>query len=132
MRVMVLIKANERYEAGAMPSKKLIAAMAKFNQEIVQAGVMLDGDGLKPTSKGVRVDCTGGKRVVINGPFTETKELVSGYWLWQVESLDEAIEWIKRSPFQEGTVELRPVFEPEDYRVGIHSGEEGTENNDDE
>lgn len=115
MRVMVLIKANERYEAGAMPSKELIAAMGKFNQEIVQAGVMLDGDGLKPTSKGVRVDCTDGKRVVIEGPFTETKELVSGYWLWQVESLDEAIEWIKRSPFQEGTVELRAVFEPEDY-----------------
>lgn len=81
MRVMVLIKANEQYEAGAMPSKELIAAMGKFNQEIVQAGVMLGGDGLKPTSKSVRVDCTGGKRVVIEGPFAETKELVSGYWL---------------------------------------------------
>lgn len=115
MRVMVLIKANERYEAGAMPSKELMTKMGKFNQEIVEAGVMLGGDGLKPTSKGVRVHCTGGERVIINGPFSGTDELISGYWLWQVESLDEAIEWIKRSPFQEGTVELRPVFEPEDY-----------------
>ena len=116
MRVMVLIKANEQYEAGAMPSKEPIAAMGKFNQEIIKAGVMLGGDGLKPSSEGVRVDCTGGERVVINGPFTETEELISGYWLWQVESLDEAIEWIKRSPFQDGTVELRPVFEPADYK----------------
>lgn len=116
MRVMVLIKANEEYERGGMPSKAQIAAMGKFNQKIIQAGVMLGGDGLKPSSKGVRVDCTGGERVVIEGPFPETKELISGYWLWQVESLDEAIEWIRRSPFEEGTVELRPVFEPEDYR----------------
>ena len=99
-----------------MQSNALIAAMGKFNREIAEAGVMLGSDGLKPSSKGVRVDCTGGKRVVIEGPFPETKELISGYWLWQVESLDEAIEWIRRSPFEEGTVELRPVFEPEDYR----------------
>ena len=98
-----------------MPSKELIAKMGKFNQELVEAGVMLGGDGLKPTSKGVRVDCTGGERVIINGPFSGTGDLISGYWLWQVESLDEAIEWIKRSPFQDGTVELRPLFEPEDY-----------------
>ena len=115
MRVMVLIKANERYEAGAMPSKERIAKMGKFNQDLVEAGVMLGGDGLKPTSKGVRVDCTGGEQAVINGPFSGTDDLISGYWLWQVESLDDAIEWIKRSPFQDGTVELRPVFEPEDY-----------------
>ena len=92
MRVMVLIKANEQYDAGAMPSKEMIAAMGKFNQEIAEAGVMLGGDGLKPSSKGVRVDCTDGKRVAIEGPFPETKELIFGYWLWQVESLDEAIE----------------------------------------
>lgn len=98
-----------------MPSKELIAKMGKFNQEKVEAGVMLGGDGLKPTSGGVRVDCTGGERVVINGPLSGTDDLISGYWLWQVESLDDAIEWIKRSPFQDGTVELRPVFEPEDY-----------------
>ena len=113
---MVLIKANEEYEAGAMPSKEMIAAMGKFNREIAEAGVMLGGDGLHPSSKSVRVDCTDGKRVVIEGPFPETKELISGYWLWQVKSLDEAIEWIRRSPFKGGTVELRPVFEPEDYR----------------
>ena len=112
---MVLIKANEAYAAGAMPSKAEIAAMGKFNQEIVKAGVILGGDGLRPSSKGVRADCTGGERVVIDGPFPETKDLVSGYWLWQVQSLDEAIEWIRRSPFEDGTVELRPVFEPEDY-----------------
>ena len=99
-----------------MPSKEMIASMWKFNQEIAEAGVMLGGDGLRPSSKGVCVDCTGGERVVIEGPFPETKDLISGYWLWHVQSLDEGFEWIRRSPFEDGTVELRPLFEPEDYR----------------
>lgn len=115
MKVMVLIKASEQSEAGVMPSEELLTAMGEFNEELVNAGVMLAGEGLQPTSKGVRVDCTDGKRMVIDGPFSETKELVAGYWLWQVPSLDEAVEWIRRSPFQEGTIELRPVFEAEDF-----------------
>jgi hypothetical protein len=115
MRVMVLVKASDESEAGVMPTEEILAEMGKFNEELVKAGVMLAGEGLHPTSKAKRVDCTGGDRKVIDGPFTETKELIAGYWLWQVKSMDEAVEWIKRSPFQEGVVELRPVFEAEDF-----------------
>ncbi len=115
MRVMVLVKASEDSEAGVMPSEQELTEMGNFNEELVKAGVMLAGEGLHPTSKGVRVAFSGGERKVIDGPFAETKELLAGYWLWQVKSLDEAVEWIKRSPFQEGAIELRPVFETEDF-----------------
>jgi hypothetical protein len=115
MRVMVLVPANEESESGVMPDEKQLTEMGSFNEELVKAGVMLAGEGLHPTSKAKRVDCTGGDRKVIDGPFTETKELVAGYWLWQVKSMDEAVEWIKRSPFQEGVIELRPVFEADDF-----------------
>jgi hypothetical protein len=116
MRVMVLVKANPDSEAGVMPSEQMLTEMGRFNEELVKAGVMLAGDGLHPTSKGVRVKFSGNDRKVIDGPFTETKELLSGYWLWQVRSLDEAIEWIKRAPFDGGEeIELRPVFEAEDF-----------------
>ena len=115
MRVMVLVKASENSEAGVMPSEQELTEMGNFNEELVKAGVMLAGEGLHPTSKGVRVAFSGGERKVIDGPFAETKELLAGYWLWQVKSLDEAVEWIKRSPFQEGAIELRPVFETEDF-----------------
>jgi hypothetical protein len=117
MRVMVMIKATERSEAGEMPSEELLSEMMAFNEELVKAGVMLAGDGLHPSSKGVRV--TFPERKVIDGPFTETKELLAGYWLWEVKSLDEAIEWVKRLPDdpigEESTVEIRPVFEPDDF-----------------
>jgi hypothetical protein len=112
---MVLVKASEDSEAGVMPSEQELTEMGNFNEELVKAGVMLAGEGLHPTSKGVRVAFSGGERKVIDGPFAETKELLAGYWLWQVKSLDEAVEWIKRSPFQEGAIELRPVFETEDF-----------------
>ena len=116
MRVMVLVKANPDSEAGVMPSEQMLTEMGRFNEELVKAGVMLAGEGLHPTSKGVRVKFSGKDRKVIDGPFTESKELVAGYWLWQVRSLDEAIEWIKRAPFGGGTeIELRPVFEMEDF-----------------
>ena len=116
MRVIVLVKANKDSEAGMMPSPKLLAEMGKFNQELIQAGVMLAGDGLHPSSKGKRVRFSGEKRTVIDGPFTETKELVAGYWIWQVRSLDEAVEWLKRAPFdRESEMEIRPVFEAADF-----------------
>jgi hypothetical protein len=116
MRVMVIVKASERSEAGIMPSKELLEKMGKFNSELVQAGVLLGADGLKPTSKGKRVRFSGEKRTVIDGPFSETKELVGGYWLWQVKSLEEAVEWLKRAPFDEETeVEIRPTFEAADF-----------------
>ncbi|HLV00134.1 MAG TPA: YciI family protein [Acidobacteriota bacterium] len=115
MRVMVLVKANESSEAGEMPGEELLTEMGNFNEELSKAGVLLAGEGLHPSSKGVRVRFSGKDRTVIDGPFAETKELVAGYWLWKVRSMDEAIEWIKRSPFQEGEVELRPVFEMEDF-----------------
>jgi hypothetical protein len=119
MRVMVLIKATEESEAGQMPSQELLSQMMEFNEELVKAGVMLAGDGLHPSSKGARVKFSGGERKVIDGPFAETKELVAGYWLWQVKSMDEAIEWVKRmpnpDPGTEGVVEIRPVFEPDDF-----------------
>ena len=120
MRVMVIVKASKDSEAGVMPSKQLLADMGKFNEELIKAGVMLDGAGLKPTSKSARVRFTGTKRTVIDGPFTESKELIAGYWLWQVKSLDEAIEWVKRCPCphpgHDTDVEIRPLFEPSDFQ----------------
>ena len=116
MRVIVLVKANKDSEAGVMPSPKLLAEMGNFYQALIQAGMMLAGDGLHPSSKGKRVRFSGEKRTVIDGPFTETKELVAGYWIWQVRSLDEAVEWLKRAPFdRESEVEIRPVFEAADF-----------------
>ena len=116
MRVMVMVKANKESEAGVMPSPKLLAEMGKFNQELIQAGVMLAGDGLHPSSKGKRVKFSGQQRTVIDGPFSETKELVGGYWMWQVRSMEEAVEWLKRAPFDRETeVEIRPVFEAADF-----------------
>jgi hypothetical protein len=119
MRVMVLIKANDESEAGVMPSEKLLSEMTSFNEELVKAGVMLAGDGLHPSSKGVRVAFSGSDRKVINGPFAETKELLAGYWVWEVKSMDEAIEWVKRipnpDPGTEAVVEIRPVFEADDF-----------------
>ena len=117
MRVIVLVKANAESEAGVMPTQELLAAMGRFNEELVKAGVMLAGEGLHPSSKGARVAFgAGGQKSVIDGPFAETKELVAGFWIWQVKSLDEAIEWLKRAPFADGdVVEIRPVFEAEDF-----------------
>jgi len=118
MRVMVLIKATEQSEAGELPSEELLTEMGRFNEELVEAGVMLDGDGLHPSSNGARVRFSGEERTVIDGPFAETKELLAGYWLWEVGSLEDAIEWVKRIPNptgDEGVVEIRPVFEPEDF-----------------
>ncbi|NDL57470.1 YciI family protein [Phytoactinopolyspora mesophila] len=118
MRVMVFVKASPDSEAGVMPGEEELAAMMKYNEELVKAGVMLAGDGLHPSSKGARVHFSGDSRTVVDGPFTETKELVAGYWLWQVSSMDEAIEWLRRCPNphgKEGIVEIRPVFEPEDF-----------------
>ncbi len=116
MRVMVLVPGDENTENGVMPDAKLLTEMGNFNEELVKAGVMLAGEGLHPTSKAARVRFDGDKRTVIDGPFTESKELVAGYWLWQVRDMDEAIEWIKRAPFEDGTqIELRPVFEEADF-----------------
>ena len=119
MRVMVLIKATEESEAGKMPSQELLSQMLEFNEELVKAGMMLAGDGLHPSSKGVRVAFRGSDRKVIDGPFPETKELLAGYWLWQVKSIDEAIEWVKRipnpEPGTEAEIEIRPVFETDDF-----------------
>ena len=118
MRVMVLIKSNPESEAGEMPSEQLLTDMLAFNEELVKAGVMLAGEGLHPSSKGVRVRFSGDERTVIDGPFAETKELLAGYWVWQVKSMDEAIEWVKRIPNTDGTdgeVEIRQVFETEDF-----------------
>ena len=109
MRVMVLIKATEQSEAGEMPSLELLEQMTAFNEEIVRAGVMLAGEGLHPSSEGVRVEFLGSDRKVIDGPFAETKELLGGYWLWQVRSMDEAIEWLKRAPYDGGTFEIREI-----------------------
>ncbi len=116
MRFMVIVKADKNSEAGVMPSRGLLTAMGKFNEELVKAGVMLAGEGLHPTSKGKRVRFSGGKHTIIDGPFTESKELIAGFWLWQVRSMDEAIEWLKRSPFDGGTeIEIRQVFEADDF-----------------
>ena len=112
---MIIVKANRDSEAGVMPSEKLLTDMGKFNEELVNAGVMLAAEGLHPSSKGARVKFSGGKTTVIDGPFAETKELVAGYWMWQVKSKEEAIEWLKRAPFEETEVEIRQVFEAEDF-----------------
>jgi len=118
MRVMVIVKASKDSEAGMMPKQKLLAEMGKFNEELVKAGVMLAADGLQPSSKGKRVRFAGEKRIVIDGPFTETKELIAGFWLWQVRSMEEAVEWVKRCPNPHGgesEIEIRQVFEVEDF-----------------
>ena len=121
MRVMVIIKANEDSEAGVMPSEKLLTEMGKFNEELVNAGLMLDGEGLHPSSKAKRVKFSGGKRIVTDGPFAETRELIAGYWIWKVNSIDEAVEWVKRVPFDaesspsDAEIEIRPIFETEDF-----------------
>jgi hypothetical protein len=119
MRVMVIIKATKSSEAGALPSEQLLAQMGKFNEELVQAGVMLGGDGLHPSSKGKRVLFSGEKKTVIDGPFTETKEVIAGYWVWQVKSMDEAVEWVRRCPHpmpgEDAQIEIRPFFEAEDF-----------------
>lgn len=116
MRVMVIVKADKNSEAGVMPSKQLLTDMGKFNEELVKAGVMLAGDGLHPTSKAKRVKFSGQTRTVIDGPFAETKELIAGYWLWQVKSIEDAVQWLKRAPFDGGTeIEIRPVFEAADF-----------------
>ena len=116
MRVMVIVKASKETEAGEMPSREILAAMGNYNEELVKAGVMLAGEGLHPSSRGKRVRFDAGKKSVIDGPFAETKELVAGFWLWQVKSMEEAVEWLKRAPFDGGTeIELRPVFEADDF-----------------
>jgi hypothetical protein len=115
MRFMVLVKANKDSEAGVLPDEKILTAMGKYNEELVKAGVMLAGEGLHASSKGARVKFSGGKRTVTDGPFTETKELIAGFWLWQVKSKEEAIEWLKRAPFEDTEVEIRQVFEAEDF-----------------
>src|SRR5438128_471360 len=115
MRFMVIVKANEESESGALPSGEMLAEMGKFNEELVKNGVMLVGEGLHASSKGKRVRFEGGKRTVIDGPFAETKELVAGFWLWQCKSMDEAVEWLKRAPFDGTEVEIRQVFEAADF-----------------
>src|SRR6267143_2588515 len=123
MRVMVIVKANKESESGVLPSREILTEMGKFNEELVKAGVMLAGEGLHSSAKGVRVRFGGGKSTVTDGPFTETKELIAGFWLWQVKSMEEAIEWIRRSPFQKGNeaVEIRRVFEAEDFGANATS-----------
>ncbi|TLY37935.1 MAG: YciI family protein [Nitrospirae bacterium] len=115
MRFMVLVKADKNSEAGVMPSQQLLTAMGKYNEQLAKAGVLLAAEGLHPSSKGARVRFAGGKKTVIDGPFTETKELIAGFWLWQVKSKEEAIEWLKRAPFGKTEVEIRQVFEAEDF-----------------
>jgi len=115
MRFMVIVKADKDSEAGVMPSKELLTAMGNFNEELVKAGVMLAGEGLQPSSKGARVKFSGGNKTVIDGPFPETKELVAGYWMWQCKSLAEAVDWLKRAPFEDTEVEIRQVFEAADF-----------------
>lgn len=119
MKVMVIVKATKDSEAGVMPSEKMLAEMGKYNEELVRAGIMLAGDGLHPSVKGKRIQLSGSKRTVVDGPFTESKELVAGYWIWQVRSIEEAVEWARRfpdlAPGEEGVLEIRPVFEAEDF-----------------
>src|SRR5579871_4552890 len=118
MRFMVLVKANKESEAGGLPDQKMLAAMGKYNEELVKAGILLAADGLQASSKGARVRFEGTKRTVIDGPFAETKELIAGFWIWQVRSKEEALEWVKRCPNPtgaEGEIEIRQVFEPEDF-----------------
>ena len=116
MRVMVVVKASKESEAGVLPDTEVLTKMLKYNEELVKSGVILAGDGLQPTSKGKRVKFSGSNRTVTDGPFTETKELIAGFWIWQVRSIDEAVEWVKRAPFDGGTeVEIRPVYEANDF-----------------
>ena len=119
MKVMVIVKATKNSEAGVMPSEDLLTKMGKYNEELVKAGIMLAGDGLHPSSKGKRIKCSGAKRTVVDGPFTETKELIAGFSIWQVRSMEEAVEWVRRcpdpSPGEEGELEIRPIFEAEDF-----------------
>ncbi|TLZ30886.1 MAG: YciI family protein [Gammaproteobacteria bacterium] len=121
MRVMVIVKANKESESGVLPSREILTEMGKFNEDLVKAGVMLAGEGLHSSAKGVRVKFGGGKSTVTDGPFTETKELIAGFWLWQVKSIEEAVEWIRRSPFQKGNeeIEIRRVFEAEDFGANL-------------
>jgi len=117
---MVFVKANAESEAGVLPSTEILTKMGKYNEELVKAGIMLAGEGLRPSSTGKRVKFDGGKKTVTDGPFAETKELIAGFWIWQVRSMDEAVEWLKRAPFDGGTeVELRPVFEAEDFGANL-------------
>jgi hypothetical protein len=116
MRVMVLVKADKKYEAGALPDRKLLTEMGAFNEKLSQAGVLVAGEGLRPTSQGKRVRFSGAEPIVIDGPFAETKELIGGFWIWKVKSMDEAVEWLKQAPFGGGEeVEIRPIFEAEDF-----------------
>jgi hypothetical protein len=119
MRFMVIVKANKDSEAGVLPDEKELTEMGKYNEELAKAGVMLAGEGIQASSKGARVRFDGKKRTVIDGPFAETKELVAGFWIWQVKSKQEAIEWLKRAPFKEGEVEIRQVFENEDFGAAL-------------
>jgi hypothetical protein len=122
MRVMVMVKANEDTEAGAPPDTEMLTEMGKYNEELVKAGIMLDGEGLVPSSKGVRIQFSGDQRSVVDGPFAETKELIAGYWIWQVRDLDEAVEWAKRCPNptgEESVLELRPVAELDDFGENV-------------
>ena len=120
MRVMVIVKASKQSEEGALPEAEMLTKMGKYNEQLVKAGVMLAGDGLKASSQGKRVKFSGEKRTIIDGPFAETKELIAGYWMWQVRSMDEAVEWLKRAPFDGGEeVEIRPVFEAEDFSANL-------------
>jgi len=126
MRVMVIVKATKNSEAGLLPSDDLLAKMGKYNEDLVKAGVMLSGEGLKPSSNGKRIQFSGTKRTIVDGPFSETKELVAGFWIWQVKNLDEAVEWARRCPEpmpgEEATLEIRPVFEAEDFAESDPSG----------
>jgi len=129
MRVMVMMKGDPASEAGALPDEKFVNEMMQYNEDLVKAGVMLAGEGLYPSSKGVRVKFSGGKPTVIDGPFTESKELIAGFWLWQVKSMDEAVEWVKRLPkpagVEEGEIEIRPVFEMPDFTAEVKEHEAG-------
>jgi hypothetical protein len=115
MRVLVIVKANKDSEAGKMPTKEMLTAMGAFNEKLVNAGIMLAGEGLHPTSKAKRINFDGGRPKVIDGPFAETKELIAGFWIWKVKSMDEAVEWLKQAPFPAGDVDIRPIFEMEDF-----------------
>ena len=120
MRVMVIVKASKESEAGTLPDTEILTKMGLYNEQLVKAGVMLAGEGLQPTSKGKRVKFSGEKRTVTDGPFAETKELIAGYWMWKVQSMDEAVEWLKRAPFDGGTeIEIRPIFETEDFAENL-------------
>jgi hypothetical protein len=126
MRVMVIVKASKDSESGALPDPRMLAEMGKFNEELVKAGVMLAGEGLRPSSQGKRIQFSGSRRTVVDGPFAETKELVAGFWLWQVRNMDEAVEWLKRCPNPhpgESEIEIRPVFEAEDFAPSDPTGE---------